>query len=60
MTHPDDPELTFLTVLPIVAVRRKTQLLETEVWWQENVGVLKFGLNKRNDLATVSIRRRMK
>ena len=60
MTHPDDPELKFLTVLPIDTVRNKAKLLEKEVWWQENVGVHKFGLNKRNDLATVSRRRRMK
>ena len=60
MTHPDDPELKFLTVLPIDTVRKKAKLLEKEVWWQENVGVHKFGLNKRNDLATVSRRRRMK
>ena len=60
MVHPVDPELKFLTVLPIDAVKNKTQLLEKEVWWQENVGVHKFGLNKRNDLATVSRRRRKK
>ena len=58
--HPTDPELKFLTVLPIDAIKRKTNLLEKEVWWQENVGVHKFKLNKRNDLATVSRRRRRK
>ena len=58
MPHPADPDLKFLTVLPIDAVRTKAQLLSKEVWWQENVGVHKFGLNRRNDLATVSRRRR--
>ena len=58
MPHPANPELKFLTVLPIDAVRTKAQLLSKEVWWQENVGVHKFGLNRRNDLATVSRRRR--
>ena len=29
-------------------------LLEKEVWWQENLGIHRFGLNKRKDLATVS------
>ena len=58
MVHPVDPDLKFLTVLPIDAVKTKAQLLEKEVWWQENVGIHKFGLNKRNDLATVSRRRR--
>ena len=52
--HPDDPQLKCLTVLPIDVTRKKTDLLRSEVWWQENVGVHKFGLNKRNDLATVS------
>ena len=60
MPHPVDAELKFLTVLPIDAIKSKTNLLEKEVWWQENVGVHKFGLNKRNDLATVSRRRRRK
>ena len=60
ITHPDDPELTFLTVLPIDTVRKKAKLLEKEVWWQENVGVHKFDINKINDLAIVSRRRRMK
>ena len=58
MNHPPDDQVKFLTVLPIDAVRKKSKLLEKEVWWQENVGVHKFGLNKRNDLATVSRRRR--
>ena len=60
MTKPVYPELKFLTVLPIDTVRKRAKLLEKEVWWQENVVVHKFGLNKRNDLATVSRRRRMK
>ena len=57
MPHPADPELGFLTVLPIESIKNKNNLLEKEVWWQENIGVHKFGLNKRNDLATVSRRR---
>ena len=56
--HPDDPELKFLTILPLDSTKYKRQLLQKEVWWQENVGVHKFGLNKRNDLATVSRRRK--
>ena len=56
--HPQDPDLEYLTVLPIDFTRKKKDLLEKEVWWQENVGVHKFGLNKRNDLATVSRRRK--
>ena len=59
MTHPDDPELEFLTVLLIDTVRSKAKLLGKEVWWQENVDVHKFGLNKINDLAAVSRRRRI-
>ena len=60
ITHPDDPELKFLIVLPIDTVKNKAKLLEKEVWWQENVSVHKVGLNKWNDLATVRRRRRMK
>ena len=59
MTHPDDPELEFLTVLLIDTVRSKSKLLGMKVWWQENVAVHKFGLNKINDLTAVSRRRRM-
>ena len=58
VNHPLDPNLEFLTVLPIDFTRNKKDLLEEEVWWQENVGVHKFGLNKRNDLATVSRKRK--
>jgi hypothetical protein len=53
MAHPADPELKFLTVFPIDAVKKKAQLLEKEVWCQENDGVNKFGHNKLSDLATV-------
>lgn len=56
--HPPDPNLEFFTVLPIDFTKNKKDLLEREVWWQENVGVHKFGLNKRNDLATVSRKRK--
>ena len=56
--HPPDPDLEYLTVLPIDYTRKNKYLLEKEVWWQENVGVHKFGLNKRNDLATVSRKRK--
>ena len=56
--HPNDPELKFLKILPLDSIKNKKDLLQKEVWWQENVGVHKFGLNKRNDLATVSRRRK--
>ena len=56
--HPADPQLQYLTVLPIDFTEKKKDLLQCEVWWQENVGVHRFGLNKRNDLATVSRRRK--
>ena len=52
--HPDDPQLNFVTILPIDTVRKRKLLLKEEVWWQENIGVHRFGLNKRKDLATVS------
>ena len=55
VTHPDDPQLNFVTILPIDTVKRRKHLLKEEIWWQENIGVHKFGLNKRKDLATVSI-----
>ena len=52
--HPVDPELKYLTILPIDTCKTRKSLLKQEVWWQQNVGVHQFGLNKRNDLATVS------
>lgn len=58
VNHPADPNLSFLSILPIDFTNSKKQLLKREVWWQENVGVHKFGLNKRNDLATVSRNRK--
>ena len=56
--HPADPQLEFVTILPIDFTKKKADLLNCEVWWQENIGVHRFGLNKRNDLATVSRRRK--
>ena len=56
--HPDDPQLKYLTILPIDTFKTKKNLLKEEVWWQENVGVHRFGLNKRKDLATVSRNRK--
>ena len=43
-----------MTILPIDTCKRKKKIWKQEVWWQENVGVHQFGLNKRRDLATVS------
>ena len=56
--HPVDPNVQCLTILPIDSTRNKKDLLKSEVWWQENVGVHRFGINKRNELATVSKRRK--
>ena len=58
MVHPVDPELRYPEILPIDTVNSQKNLLKEEVWWQENVGVLRFGLNKRKDLATVSRNRK--
>ena len=58
VAHPLDPELSYLKILPIDTVKYKKNLLKEEVWWQENVGVHRFGLNKRKDLATVSRNRK--
>ena len=45
-------------VRSIITEQSKKNLLKEEVWWQENVGVNRFGLNKRKDLATVSRKRK--
>ena len=58
VVHPADQELRYLEILPIDTVKSKKNLLKEEVWWQENVGVHRFGLNKRKDLATVSRNRK--
>jgi hypothetical protein len=33
--------------MPINFIKNKRDILEKEVWWRENVGIHKFGLNKR-------------
>ena len=58
VAHPLDPELKYLEIPPIDTVKSKKNLLKEEVWWQENVEVHRFGLNKRKDLATVSRNRK--
>ena len=58
LPHPIDPELKYLKILPLDSTKKKSQLLEREVWWQENVDIHRFGLNKRKDLATVSRNKR--
>ena len=58
LPHPIDPELKYLKILPLDSTKKKSQLLEREVWWQENVGIHRFGRNKRKDLATVSRNKR--
>jgi hypothetical protein len=55
-----DPELKYLTTLPIDRCKTMKILLKQEVWCQKNVRVHQLGLYKRNDLATVSRIRRKK
>ena len=58
LPHPIDPELKYLKNLPLDSTKKKIQLIEREVWWQENVGIHRFGLNIGKDLATVSRNKR--
>ena len=48
--HPGDPELQYLTILPIDTGKRERYLWKQEVWWQDNVSVHYFYLNKRRDI----------
>ena len=52
--HPDDPNIMFLTIIPIEQVWTIEKLLERELYWQANLGTLSTGGNERKDFASIS------
>uniref|UniRef100_UPI003AF6EDD9 GIY-YIG nuclease family protein n=1 Tax=Thiolapillus sp. TaxID=2017437 RepID=UPI003AF6EDD9 len=51
--HPDDPQLDFLTIVAVEAVREKRNLIVRENYWMCNLGTIFKGMNSRKDLNTV-------
>lgn len=57
-THPDDPELQFLRIIPIEKVAREEDLLERETFWMCNLGTVFAGMNSRKDYNTCNKNRK--
>ena len=51
--HPDDPQLDFLTIVAVEAVREKRNLIVRENYWLCNLGTIFKGMNSRKDLNSV-------
>ena len=51
--HPDDPQLDFLTIVAVEAVREKRNLIVRENYWMCNYGTILKGMNSRKDLNSV-------
>ena len=51
--HPDDPQLDFLTIVAVEAVRGKKYLIVREDYWLCNLGAIFKGMNSRKDLNSV-------
>ena len=47
--HPDDPQLDFLTIVAVEAVREKRNLIVRENYWLCNLGTIFKGMNSRKD-----------
>ena len=53
LPHPDDPEVSFLKIVPIETVHNADRLLLRETFWTCNLGTIFKGLNSRSDVQTV-------
>ena len=51
--HLEDPQLGFLTVVAVEAVKEKKDLTVRENYWMCNLGTIFKGMNTRKDLNTV-------
>ena len=51
--HHEDPQLGFLTIVAVEAVKEKTDLIVLENYWMCNLGTISKGMNTRKDLNTV-------
>ena len=50
VAHPDDPDFSFLRIIPIEAVVRQESLLNREIYWTCNLGTIFKGMNSRSDV----------
>ena len=53
LPHPQDRNLSFLSIFPIESVKEERSLLEREIYWQCNTGSVFTGLNVRTDFKTL-------
>ena len=51
--HSEDPQLGFLTIVAIEAVKEKKDLIVRENYWMCNLDTIFKGMNTRKDLNTV-------
>ena len=49
----DDPQLDFLTIVAVEAVREKRNLIVRENYWLFNLGTIFKGINSKKDLNSV-------
>lgn len=57
LSHPEvlkTQPISFLKVVLLESVKNESDLLTRELWWQNNLGTVFVGLNKRKDTRTVS------
>ena len=50
--HPEDPQLGFLTIVAVEAVKEKKYLIVRENYWMCNLGTMFQGMNTRKDSKT--------
>ena len=52
--HPQDKEMSFLTITPIEIVKNINRMMDRELYWQANLGTFFTGGNLRKDIQTVN------
>jgi len=50
--------IPYLNLTFLESVEKEEHLLKRELWWQNNLGTLFCGLNKRKDTRTVSVQKK--
>jgi hypothetical protein len=61
LAHPEvakSQPIPYLNVVLLESVEKEEDLLRRELWWQNNIGTLFIGLNKRKDTRTVSMQKK--
>ena len=49
--------LHFVSIILLESVKNEANLLTRESWWQNNIGTMFFGLNKRKDTRSVAMQK---